>query len=205
MNTSLRGQEGISTVSTAGTVRSYSFQSIICICHDFLTAVFTAILTFLRPRPQLRPTQDYLKAPMSKPGKFSRVAAWYDKIAAFNIETLFVKKRSPGPRRTVYVNESLPEDYYDKKGRIKKEHVFTSNQVITSKYNVFTFVPRNLLEQFRRVANVYVPFYLSFFEFAKRSSASSLGSLSYNFSPSSPPFPPVSLFFLFSSFSELPP
>ncbi|KAK0439550.1 phospholipid-translocating ATPase [Armillaria borealis] len=92
---------------------------------------------------------------MSKPGKFSRVATWYDKIAAFNIETLFVKKRLPGPRRTVYVNESLPEDYYDKKGRIKKEHVFTSNQVITSKYNVVTFLPRNLLEQFRRVANVF--------------------------------------------------
>ncbi|KAK0496771.1 phospholipid-translocating ATPase [Armillaria luteobubalina] len=92
---------------------------------------------------------------MSKPGKFSRVAAWYDKIAAFNIETLFVKKRSPGPRRTVYINETLPEDYYDKKGRIKKEHVFTSNQVITSKYNVVTFLPRNLLEQFRRVANVF--------------------------------------------------
>ncbi|KAK4058822.1 hypothetical protein OIO90_000268 [Microbotryomycetes sp. JL221] len=30
-----------------------------------------------------------------------------------------------------------------------------SNQVLTSKYNLITFLPRNLLEQFRRVANVF--------------------------------------------------
>ncbi|KAK0211297.1 phospholipid-translocating ATPase [Desarmillaria ectypa] len=92
---------------------------------------------------------------MTNRGRFSGLAAWYDKVSAFNIETLFVKKRSPGPKRTLFVNESLPEDYYDKKGRIKKEHVYASNQVITSKYNVVTFLPRNLLEQFRRVANVF--------------------------------------------------
>ncbi|KAG7448365.1 phospholipid-translocating P-type ATPase [Guyanagaster necrorhizus] len=92
---------------------------------------------------------------MLKRGMFSGLAAWYEKVAAFNIETLFVKKKTPGPKRTVFVNESLPEDYYDKKGRIKGEHVYASNQVITSKYNVVTFLPRNLLEQFRRVANVF--------------------------------------------------
>ncbi|KAK0455620.1 uncharacterized protein EV420DRAFT_1644405 [Desarmillaria tabescens] len=95
---------------------------------------------------------------MSNRGRFSGLATWFDKIAAFSIESLFVKERSPGPRRTVFVNESLPEDYYDKKGRIKKDHVYASNQVITSKYNIITFLPRNLLEQFRRVANVYVQF-----------------------------------------------
>jgi hypothetical protein len=30
-----------------------------------------------------------------------------------------------------------------------------ARQVITSKYNLITFLPRNLLEQFRRVANVF--------------------------------------------------
>ncbi|KAK0464027.1 phospholipid-translocating ATPase [Armillaria novae-zelandiae] len=92
---------------------------------------------------------------MSNRGRFSGLATWYFKVATFSIETLFVKDKSPGPRRTVFVNDSLPEDYYDKKGRIKKEHVYTSNQVITSKYNVVTFLPRNLLEQFRRVANIF--------------------------------------------------
>ncbi|GAA5868490.1 hypothetical protein JCM8547_006290 [Rhodosporidiobolus lusitaniae] len=32
---------------------------------------------------------------------------------------------------------------------------FDSNQVLTSKYNIVTFLPRNLLEQFRRVANIF--------------------------------------------------
>ncbi|KAM0756281.1 phospholipid-translocating P-type ATPase [Meredithblackwellia eburnea MCA 4105] len=32
---------------------------------------------------------------------------------------------------------------------------FESNQVLTSKYNIFTFIPRNLIEQFRRVANIF--------------------------------------------------
>ncbi|KAK0493628.1 phospholipid-translocating ATPase [Armillaria luteobubalina] len=88
-------------------------------------------------------------------GRFSGLATWYFKVTAFSIGSLFVKERSPGPRRTVFVNESLPEDYHDKKGQIKKEHVYTSNQVIMSKYNVVTFLPRNLLEQFRRVANIF--------------------------------------------------
>ena len=48
----------------------------------------------------------------------------------------------------------LPEDYMDHNGKVKKEHVYATNQIITSKYTVLTFVPRNLLEQFRRVANV---------------------------------------------------
>lgn len=33
--------------------------------------------------------------------------------------------------------------------------IYQSNQVLTSKYNIITFLPRNLLEQFRRVANVF--------------------------------------------------
>jgi hypothetical protein len=86
----------------------------------------------------------------------SRADPWYVKVAQFDVAELFAKKREPGPPRTVFVNEPLPGDYYDQKGRIKKEHVYISNQVITSKYTVITFLPRNLLEQFRRVANVYV-------------------------------------------------
>jgi phospholipid-translocating ATPase len=83
-------------------------------------------------------------------------AGWYAKLAAFNVEDLFVRKREPGPRRTVFVNENLPEDYRDHKGRVKPEHTYCTNQVITSKYTVITFLPRNLLEQFRRVANMCV-------------------------------------------------
>ncbi|KAJ6531132.1 hypothetical protein B0H19DRAFT_1190540 [Mycena capillaripes] len=85
----------------------------------------------------------------------SAVARWYAKAAAFNVESLFSRKRQPGPKRTVFVNQKLPQDYFDHKEKIKSDHVYTSNQVITSKYTLITFLPRNLLEQFRRVANVF--------------------------------------------------
>lgn len=87
------------------------------------------------------------------PRRKSRIVLWYDKFAAFNVESLFSRKREPGPPRSVFVNEELPAEYYDKKQRVLKEHVYSTNQVITSKYTVVTFLPRNLLEQFRRVAN----------------------------------------------------
>jgi phospholipid-translocating ATPase len=81
--------------------------------------------------------------------------AWYDRLlSSFSIEDLFVRKRPPGPPRTILINEPLPESYYDKKHRVLKEYQYHSNQVITSKYTLLTFLPRNLLEQYRRVANV---------------------------------------------------
>jgi phospholipid-translocating ATPase len=80
---------------------------------------------------------------------------WYDKlISSFTIDDLFIRKRPPGPPRTIFINEPLPDEYYDKKRRVLKDRLYNSNQVITSKYTLFTFLPRNLLEQFRRVANV---------------------------------------------------
>ncbi|KZP18292.1 phospholipid-translocating ATPase [Athelia psychrophila] len=65
-------------------------------------------------------------------------------------------RRPVGPPRTVYLNEDLPADYFDARGRPKKEHVYCTNQVITSKYTIITFLPQNLLWQFRRVANVFI-------------------------------------------------
>lgn len=87
---------------------------------------------------------------------FRAIARWYDKAAAFNVESIFSRKRQSVPKRTIYVNEDLPTEYLDKRGRVMKDHVYDTNQVITSKYTVITFVPRNLLEQFRRVANMSV-------------------------------------------------
>ncbi|KAK7694057.1 hypothetical protein QCA50_003633 [Cerrena zonata] len=86
---------------------------------------------------------------------FHRIGVWYERLVDFNVEDLFARKRTPGPPRSVFVNKQLPAEYYDHKHRIKKEHVFGSNQVITSKYTIITFLPRNLLEQFRRVANIF--------------------------------------------------
>ena len=89
------------------------------------------------------------------PRRRTGFTAWCDRVlSSFSIEDLFVRKRPPGPPRTIFINEPLPETYYDQKQRVLKEHQYNSNQVITSKYTLFTFLPRNLLEQFRRIANV---------------------------------------------------
>lgn len=94
-----------------------------------------------------------------------RIAAWYAKFAAFKVEDLFSRKKVPGPPRTIFVNENLPETHFDARGKVKPEHIYATNQVITSKYTLITFIPRNLLEQFRRVANMCVRllFFLFYF------------------------------------------
>jgi phospholipid-translocating ATPase len=81
--------------------------------------------------------------------------------------------------RTIYIAQGLPPEHLVEKKRFGypfwgrerynkqswgfggKIHVaaegwkFATNQVLTSKYNIVTFLPKNLLEQFRRVANVF--------------------------------------------------
>jgi len=84
-----------------------------------------------------------------------RTTNWYTKLSEFDVAKLFTRKAAPGQARTVYVNEDLPKDSLDAKGKLDKKHIFATNQVLTSKYTVITFLPRNLLEQFRRIANMY--------------------------------------------------
>ena len=94
---------------------------------------------------------------MAPSSKFTvSVAGWYARLAAFDVVDLFARKRPLGPPRTLYVHESLPQGNFDTKGKVNREHVYATNQLITSKYNIVTFLPRNLLEQFRRIANMYV-------------------------------------------------
>jgi phospholipid-translocating ATPase len=62
-------------------------------------------------------------------------------------------KKKPLPRRSVYVNLPLPASDLDKGGEPAVR--YARNKVRTSKYTLITFIPRNLLEQFHRVANIY--------------------------------------------------
>ncbi|GAA6062467.1 hypothetical protein JCM10212_000002 [Sporobolomyces blumeae] len=104
------------------------------------------------------------------------------KISDFDLASLFnAPYRNVHPRK-VLVNVPVPAEAYttapkiplwSKKvkaddGKVAKVKqgfgtkdvpapgwTFQTNQVLTSKYNILTFLPRNLLEQFRRVANIF--------------------------------------------------
>ncbi|KAJ1870683.1 phospholipid transporting ATPase [Coemansia sp. RSA 990] len=64
---------------------------------------------------------------------------------------------TPGQERSVYVNTPLPASAFDSRGRPPQ---YAPNQIRTAKYTVLSFVPKNLLEQFRRAANIYFLFLL---------------------------------------------
>ncbi|KIJ56259.1 hypothetical protein M422DRAFT_219400 [Sphaerobolus stellatus SS14] len=57
------------------------------------------------------------------------------------------------PRRKIYVNKPLSPSDVDSKGDPFVRYV--RNKIRTSKYTILTFIPKNLYEQFRRIANLY--------------------------------------------------
>ncbi|KAJ8082391.1 phospholipid transporting ATPase [Marasmius tenuissimus] len=59
----------------------------------------------------------------------------------------------PGERRNVYVNHPLAHLEVDNKGEPVAR--YKRNKVRTTKYTIITFIPKNLYEQFRRVANLF--------------------------------------------------
>jgi len=86
--------------------------------------------------------------------------SWYARNVTQRLDKLdpaavWSRKRKPSPPRSIYINTPLPTDFFDQKGRILKDHLYWSNQNVTSKYTIVTFLPRNLLEQFRRIANIF--------------------------------------------------
>ncbi|XP_063858808.1 phospholipid-transporting ATPase IF-like isoform X2 [Scylla paramamosain] len=60
-------------------------------------------------------------------------------------------KRQPVTSRTVLVNGRPPEESSEPLTMPK----YLNNQIKTSKYTWFNFIPKNLFEQFRRIANFY--------------------------------------------------
>lgn len=74
--------------------------------------------------------------------------------AMFDRKTIFsYRKRPTGDKRTVYVNERPPKDQFDHRGRYI--YKFATNEIRTTKYTLTTFLPKNLFEQFRRIANFF--------------------------------------------------
>lgn len=68
---------------------------------------------------------------------------------------LFQKQRPPPAPRSIYFNEPLPEHFFDHKKKPIPTVVYATNQVLTAKYTIYNFIFKNLLEQFRRVANIF--------------------------------------------------
>ncbi|KAI8384185.1 hypothetical protein BD560DRAFT_385239 [Blakeslea trispora] len=60
-------------------------------------------------------------------------------------------------RRKIYVNMKPPASDYDEKGRLI-DHSYVPNRIRTAKYTPLSFIPKNLFEQFRNVANLYFLF-----------------------------------------------
>ncbi|CAI2164735.1 15565_t:CDS:2 [Funneliformis geosporum] len=71
-------------------------------------------------------------------------------------KTKIKNRMSTGKVRRIYSNIDLPKDDLDRKGRPKAKYV--TNKIVTSKYTMWTFLPKNLFEQFRRAANLYFLF-----------------------------------------------
>lgn len=64
------------------------------------------------------------------------------------------RKKKESKTRLVHSNLLLPEAEADK----SKRTVLASNRLKTTKYTALSFLPKNLFEQFHRLANVYFVF-----------------------------------------------
>jgi phospholipid-translocating ATPase len=61
-------------------------------------------------------------------------------------------------RRKIYVNMLPPSSDLDDQGRPMIHQAYVPNRIRTAKYTPLSFVPKNLFEQFRNVANLYFLF-----------------------------------------------
>ncbi|KAF9149053.1 hypothetical protein BG015_009164 [Linnemannia schmuckeri] len=71
-------------------------------------------------------------------------------------DTKISLRKSKKDSRRVFVNIPPPPQYLDNNGLPKLS--FGSNRINTAKYTALTFLPKNLFEQFRRVANMFFLF-----------------------------------------------
>ncbi|KAF8375398.1 hypothetical protein PRIPAC_81827 [Pristionchus pacificus] len=73
-----------------------------------------------------------------------------------NLTSLFFRRREPEDTRLIVPNPAEDCSRYQLPNYIK----YSSNEISTTKYNPVTFIPRNLWEQFHRLANIYFVFLL---------------------------------------------
>nr|CAG8470519.1 11811_t:CDS:10 [Entrophospora candida] len=66
------------------------------------------------------------------------------------------ERKASKKERKVHANLELPKTDIDHKGNPRIKYV--TNKIVTSKYTIWTFLPKNLFEQFRKAANMYFLF-----------------------------------------------
>ena len=70
----------------------------------------------------------------------------------FAFKKIYGSNNNSSKIRTIYINnENKPNDEFECDESLK----YKSNRIKTSKYNLITFLPISIFEQFRRVANFY--------------------------------------------------
>ncbi|KAJ1794613.1 phospholipid transporting ATPase, partial [Coemansia sp. RSA 2399] len=93
----------------------------------------------------------------STTGRRRQKRSWASRIFSLGRKAGSADSDEPGDERTVYVNVPMPDSEYDARGRPQQ---YPANQIRTAKYTVLSFIPKNLIEQFRRAANIYFLFLL---------------------------------------------
>ena len=61
--------------------------------------------------------------------------------------------RNAGTNRFIFVGNAIPQNASQPEGYDRQK--FSDNEIVSSKYTAFNFLPKNLFEQFRRIANFY--------------------------------------------------
>lgn len=67
-------------------------------------------------------------------------------------------KNSQSGRRTIHFNVPFPTDPSDPNGGTLGPPTYPRNKIRTAKYTPLSFIPKNLLFQFKNVANIYFLF-----------------------------------------------
>jgi phospholipid-translocating ATPase len=100
------------------------------------------------------------RAARKRKAERDNAAGWWPnfkrKMRLLDIDKMLFERKRPIPApRSVYFNEPLPADAFDKKGKHLKNWQFDTNQLLTARYTLYNFFFKNLYEQYHRVANMF--------------------------------------------------